>query len=719
MSVASPNSKSSSSHSLSPSNSPNISKEQRVGPYLLGKTLGVGMTGRVKLGTHCNSGEKVAVKIIAKDILSSKTAKDGESSALQKVEREITIMKLITHENVMQLYDVYETEKQLYLVLEHVQGGELFDYLVKKGRLQEVEARKFFQQIISGLDHCHRHLICHRDLKPENLLLDRNMNVKIADFGMASIQANGKLLETSCGSPHYASPEIIKGGKYDGTSSDIWSCGVILYALLTGSLPFDDENIRKLLGKVKNGLYYMPDYIMPEGRDLIRRMLVVDPDNRISMKQIIQHPWFLPNSPINSDYERDQDRSHFNPVTDEDDIDQDIINSLKMLGWEDEGELIEKLMNSIENQEKVYYNLLCKRKIEFYENFDITKLSEWDIAGGPTRRADSHYSLYSGSQIALNCDWNTTLSRNSTEEISNKSDHQLKMGASGDLTKSLQDLSSDSGPSLGRKSPTLKNRHLENTTSLPQTLPKKKSPLSASMTAFDTPIIEEQKVMSIAKIPSESPEKVSPQESSPNLMIAPQSPNQNNFHRKSPLSISIPLLVSGSAAIGTPRFHRTKNVIPIPATPVMTSTPKRSWFANLFSKPETTVIETGMKTAEITAQSLLEIFDEIGVKYQTKKENNSYKCKFTGYAMSESPHSQASGGKSPFLASPSPVSPMFTEVTPLAVEGASIGKSIKFKVDITSQDSSNRVQLIHQQGPVDIFQILSERLKHEFSSKET
>lgn len=134
--------------------------------------------------------------------------------------------------------------------MELVEGGELFDYLVKKGRLSENEAVGFFQQIIMGLEYCHRHLICHRDLKPENLLLDKYRNVKIADFGMASLQPPSVMLETSCGSPHYASPEVIKGIKYDGKLSDIWSCGIILYALVTGNLPFDDENIRKLLNKV-------------------------------------------------------------------------------------------------------------------------------------------------------------------------------------------------------------------------------------------------------------------------------------------------------------------------------------------------------------------------------------------------------------------------------------------------------------------------------------
>uniref|UniRef100_A0A8C2QFQ8 non-specific serine/threonine protein kinase n=1 Tax=Cricetulus griseus TaxID=10029 RepID=A0A8C2QFQ8_CRIGR len=180
--------------------------------------------GLVKLGVHCITGQKVAVKIVNREKLSE--------SVLMKVEREIAILKLIEHPHVLKLHDVYENKKYLYLVLEHVSGGELFDYLVKKGRLTPKEARKFFRQIVSALDFCHSYSICHRDLKPENLLLDEKNNIRIADFGMASLQVGDSLLETSCGSPHYACPEVIKGEKYDGRRADMWSCGVILFALL-------------------------------------------------------------------------------------------------------------------------------------------------------------------------------------------------------------------------------------------------------------------------------------------------------------------------------------------------------------------------------------------------------------------------------------------------------------------------------------------------------
>lgn len=179
-----------------------------------------------------------------------------------------------------------------YLILEHVSGGELFDYLVKKGRLTPKEARRFFRQIISALDFCHKHSICHRDLKPENLLLDDKNNIKIADFGMASLQVDGAMLETSCGSPHYACPEVIRGEKYDGRRADVWSTGVILYALLVGALPFDDDNLRQLLEKVKRGVFHIPHFVPPEIQDLLRAMIEVDPDKRLTVRAVFIFIYF-------------------------------------------------------------------------------------------------------------------------------------------------------------------------------------------------------------------------------------------------------------------------------------------------------------------------------------------------------------------------------------------------------------------------------------------
>ena len=166
-----------------------------------------------------------------------------------------------------------------------------------KGRLSEDEARRFFQQIIAGVEYCHEYMVVHRDLKPENLLLDAALNDKIADFGLSNMMKDGAFLKTSCGSPNYAAPEVISGQLYAGSEVDIWSCGVILYALLCGNLPFDDENIANLFKKIKGGVYTMPGYLSEGCRDLIPRMLVVDPLSRISVAQLRQHSWFKCNLP--------------------------------------------------------------------------------------------------------------------------------------------------------------------------------------------------------------------------------------------------------------------------------------------------------------------------------------------------------------------------------------------------------------------------------------
>ncbi|KAG0167242.1 hypothetical protein DFQ28_005948 [Apophysomyces sp. BC1034] len=337
-----------------------------IGEYYVGKTLGKGASGRVKLGTHKHTGEQVAIKIISKAHLAN-------NPAIEKaVRREIAIMKLIRHPNVMALVDVIDdaSSPDLHLILEYVEGGELFEYLVSKGKLNETEARHHFQQIILGLDFCHHHLICHRDLKPENLLLDSKNNIKIADFGMASLQPAGSMLETSCGSPHYASPEIVAGMPYNGSASDIWSCGVILYALLTGHLPFDDENIRQLLKKVKSGKYAMPDDISRNAQDLIRRILVVDPSKRLTMEQIMSHPWFCETEPENianlpvPPTENEIGR----PVTDPSEIDDRFLETIKFLWGETRDDVIIRALISKEhNMQKVVYVLLQQHAERYWQ----------------------------------------------------------------------------------------------------------------------------------------------------------------------------------------------------------------------------------------------------------------------------------------------------------------------------------------------------------------
>nr|XP_020826397.1 serine/threonine-protein kinase BRSK2 isoform X4 [Phascolarctos cinereus] len=354
---------------------------QYVGPYRLEKTLGKGQTGLVKLGVHCVTCQKVAIKIVNREKLSE--------SVLMKVEREIAILKLIEHPHVLKLHDVYENKKYLYLVLEHVSGGELFDYLVKKGRLTPKEARKFFRQIISALDFCHSHSICHRDLKPENLLLDERNNIRIADFGMASLQVGDSLLETSCGSPHYACPEVIRGEKYDGRKADVWSCGVILFALLVGALPFDDDNLRQLLEKVKRGVFHMPHFIPPDCQNLLRGMIEVDASKRLTLEHIQKHIWYIggknepePEQPIPR-------KVQIRSLPSLEDIDPDVLDSMHSLGcFRDRNKLLQDLLSEEENQEKMIYFLLLDRKERYpsHEDEDLPPRNEIDP---PRKRVDS------------------------------------------------------------------------------------------------------------------------------------------------------------------------------------------------------------------------------------------------------------------------------------------------------------------------------------------
>uniref|UniRef100_A0AAY4CZP2 Protein kinase domain-containing protein n=1 Tax=Denticeps clupeoides TaxID=299321 RepID=A0AAY4CZP2_9TELE len=337
--------------------------------------------GLVKLGVHCITGQKVAIKIVNREKLSE--------SVLMKVEREIAILKLIEHPHVLKLHDVYENNKYLYLVLEHVSGGELFDYLVKKGRLTPKEARKFFRQIISALDFCHSHSICHRDLKPENLLLDEKNNIRIADFGMASLQVGDSLLETSCGSPHYACPEVIRGEKYDGRRADVWSCGVILFALLVGALPFDHDNLRQLLEKVKSGVFHMPHFIPPDCQALLRGMIEVNPEKRLTLEAIQKHPWYQGGRNEPCPEQPPPRRVCVKRILSLTELDPDVLDSMHSLGcFRDRGKLTRDLQCEEDNQEKMIYYLLLDRK-ERYPSCEDEDLPPRNDVDPPRKRVDS------------------------------------------------------------------------------------------------------------------------------------------------------------------------------------------------------------------------------------------------------------------------------------------------------------------------------------------
>ncbi|PWN31029.1 Pkinase-domain-containing protein [Jaminaea rosea] len=261
----------------------------RIGQYTLQRTLGTGSFGKVKLATHSLTGHRVAMKIINRRKISS-------MDMGARVKREIQYLKLLRHPHIIKLYEVITTPGDIIMVIEYA-PKELFQYIVDRGKMPEAEARRFFQQIICAIEYCHRRKIVHRDLKPENLLLDDQNNVKIGDFGLSNIMTDGDFLKTSCGSPNYAAPEVISGKLYAGPEIDIWSCGVILYVMLCGRLPFDDEYIPTLFKKINSGIYSLPSYLSAEASSLLSSMLIVDPVKRITINEIRQLPWFQQDLP--------------------------------------------------------------------------------------------------------------------------------------------------------------------------------------------------------------------------------------------------------------------------------------------------------------------------------------------------------------------------------------------------------------------------------------
>ncbi|CAI5798103.1 serine/threonine-protein kinase MARK2 isoform X3 [Podarcis lilfordi] len=277
-------------------------EQPHIGNYRLLKTIGKGNFAKVKLARHVLTGKEVAVKIIDKTQLNS--------SSLQKLFREVRIMKVLNHPNIVKLFEVIETEKTLYLVMEYASGGEVFDYLVAHGRMKEKEARAKFRQIVSAVQYCHQKFIVHRDLKAENLLLDADMNIKIADFGFSNEFTFGNKLDTFCGSPPYAAPELFQGKKYDGPEVDVWSLGVILYTLVSGSLPFDGQNLKELRERVLRGKYRIPFYMSTDCENLLKKFLILNPSKRGTLEQIMKDRW------MNVGHEDDELKPYVEPLPD-------------------------------------------------------------------------------------------------------------------------------------------------------------------------------------------------------------------------------------------------------------------------------------------------------------------------------------------------------------------------------------------------------------------
>ena len=259
---------------------------KKVGNYVLLDTIGKGTFSKVSFGTHLLTNQTVAIKIMQKDKIKDKVD-------MERINREIYILKLTSHPNISQMYEIVSTKNNFYLVMEYINGGDLFDYIYNENKLSEEKACSLFRQIISCVEYLSRLGICHRDIKPENILLNKNKTkVKLIDFGLSNFCGANQMLTSSCGSPCYASPEMISCVPYYGIASDLWSCGVVLYCMLVGCLPFDDDDIQCLYKKILIGEFVLPSTVSSESIDLLKRILQVDPKKRITLSGIKKHKWF-------------------------------------------------------------------------------------------------------------------------------------------------------------------------------------------------------------------------------------------------------------------------------------------------------------------------------------------------------------------------------------------------------------------------------------------
>ncbi|ORY39397.1 5'-AMP-activated protein kinase catalytic subunit alpha-2-like protein [Rhizoclosmatium globosum] len=320
----------------------------KIGNYTLLETLGVGSFGKVKLAIHSQTGHKVALKIVNR-------RKIANMDMVARVKREIQYMRQLRHPHIIKLYEVITTPTDIILVLEYA-GGELFNYIVERGKMHEDEARRFFQQLICAVEFCHVHHIAHRDLKPENVLLDEYNQVKIADFGLSNVMQDGDFLKTSCGSPNYAAPEVISGRLYEGPEIDVWSCGVILYVMLCGRLPFDDDNIPNLFKKINGGIFKLESHLSAATRSLLLAMLTVDPLKRITIAQIRKNEWFNTGLP---DYLKSVKRL----VNSMGKIDMGIVGDIsKKMNFTPEA-IVTALNSPVNNQLRVAYQLMYDYKV--------------------------------------------------------------------------------------------------------------------------------------------------------------------------------------------------------------------------------------------------------------------------------------------------------------------------------------------------------------------
>ena len=338
--------------------SPNIEKNKKIGDYLLLSTIGRGTFSKVKLGLHMPTKQKVAIKILDKE-------KINDEADIERIRREIHILSILRHPNIVQLYETITRDNNIYIIMEYIEGKDLFQYIYYMQHLTEYKSSQLFRQLISCLEYIHKLGIVHRDIKPENILLNKNKKIlKLVDFGLSNTYEKDELIKTACGSPCYAAPEMISGKDYEGFYSDLWSCGVVLYCMLVGKLPFDDEDINKLYHNIKLANYVMPNFLSNYAQDILRRILVPNPKKRIKLDEIKRHPFILlsEKTPIYSGIIVDNDEIP---------VDSDIVQMMKEKFFNSEEDynincdiIVGNIKNNLHNKITTIYYLLYKSKIE-------------------------------------------------------------------------------------------------------------------------------------------------------------------------------------------------------------------------------------------------------------------------------------------------------------------------------------------------------------------
>ncbi|XP_039039130.1 CBL-interacting serine/threonine-protein kinase 24-like isoform X1 [Hibiscus syriacus] len=299
-------------------------RTKKLGKYEIGRTIGEGTFAKVKFAKNTDTGESVAIKVLAKTTI----LKHG---MVDQIKREISIMKIVKHPNIVRLHEVLASRTKIYIILEFVSGGELFDKIVHRVRLPENECRQYFQQLVNAVAHCHSKGVYHRDLKPENLLLDSSGNLKVSDFGLSALtQQGGRLLHTMCGTPNYVAPEVLGNEGYDGAAADVWSCGVILFVIMAGYLPFDEIDLPTLYKKISVAQFSCPPLFSPGAKSLIQKILDPNPKTRIQIEGIKKDPWFqkhyVPVKPRDEEVSLDDVLAVFDDIEDQYVSEQPLVN---------------------------------------------------------------------------------------------------------------------------------------------------------------------------------------------------------------------------------------------------------------------------------------------------------------------------------------------------------------------------------------------------------